>query len=149
MNDAILDLELQPEQKLYDASRGKRLLNYIIDTVIWYILIVGLFIFIMLFSDLFGFYRFGEIILNIIALASYVFYYSFLEYYFKGRTIGKMITKTRAITEHHEMLTFKQAFFRSLCRLIPFEAFSFLASDQGWHDTMTKTKVVDWPKNLL
>jgi hypothetical protein len=32
---------------------------------------------------------------------------------------------------------------RSLCRLIPFEPFSFLGSDaRGWHDSITKTRVV-------
>ena len=33
---------------------------------------------------------------------------------------------------------------RSLARIIPFEPFSFLGnSPRGWHDTLTKTYVVD------
>ena len=42
----------------------------------------------------------------------------------------------------------QEILIRSLCRLIPFDAFSFLgAPDKGWHDSISKTYVVK--KTLL
>jgi len=33
---------------------------------------------------------------------------------------------------------------RTLCRLIPFDALSFLFNDSvGWHDTLSKTRIVN------
>ena len=36
----------------------------------------------------------------------------------------------------------KQVFLRTLIRLIPFEAFSFLGGSKGWHDEWSGTKVI-------
>ena len=65
-----------------------------------------------------------------------------LELYF-GRTLGKLVTGTRVVNESGEAPTFSQVFWRSMCRFIPFEAFSFFTSDaRGWHDSIPKTYVV-------
>ena len=71
----------------------------------------------------------------------YVLIYTLSEGIFKGRTLGKLITGTKAITEDGNTITWKDAFMRSLCRIIPFEAFSAFGN-QLWHDRLTKTKVV-------
>ncbi|MDB6136818.1 MAG: hypothetical protein JWM59_5061 [Verrucomicrobiales bacterium] len=61
-----------------------------------------------------------------------------------GRGISKLITGTQAQMKDGAPLTFKGAVLRSLCRLIPFEQFSFLGSSRGgWHDTMAGTRVID------
>lgn len=76
----------------------------------------------------------------IIGIFNYLIYYTLCEKFFKGQTLGKLITKTRAIRNDGEELTFKDAFVRSLCRLVPFEPFSGFGDP--WHDTWTKTMVV-------
>jgi len=85
----------------------------------------------------------GDLILvgAIITILSYVFYYTICEKFFKGYTLGKLITGTRVIREDGQELTFKDAILRSLSRLVPFEAFSGFAL-RPWHDTWTKTMVV-------
>jgi len=62
-----------------------------------------------------------------------------------GRTLGKLITGTKVVNEDGSKLTFGRALGRTLCRLIPFEALSFLGGSgrpRGWHDTIPKTKVI-------
>lgn len=61
----------------------------------------------------------------------------------KGRTIGKMITKTRTVTEDLKTPDFGVILTKSFCRVIPFEAFSFLGEKTtGWHDRFSKTRVI-------
>ena len=69
-----------------------------------------------------------------------ILYYTICEKGFKGYTLGKLITGTRAIREDGGELTVKDALLRSLSRLVPFEAFSGFG--YPWHDTWTKTAVV-------
>ena len=69
-------------------------------------------------------------------------YYVPLEAMF-GRTLGKLVTGTKVVDENGKPPTWGKAFGRTLCRLIPFEAFSFFKSDaRGWHDSIPKTYVV-------
>jgi len=77
----------------------------------------------------------------VIVIFNYLVYYSFCEKVFKGYTLGKLITGTRAIRDDGQELTFKDAFLRTLSRLVPFEAFSGFG-DRPWHDSWTKTSVV-------
>ncbi|MBC8643239.1 RDD family protein [Flavobacterium lindanitolerans] len=65
-----------------------------------------------------------------------------------SRTIGKFITKTVVVNINGEKPDTQEILVRSLCRLIPFETFSFLgAPNKGWHDSISKTYVVN--KELL
>jgi uncharacterized RDD family membrane protein YckC len=69
-------------------------------------------------------------------------YYTFMEGV-TGTTLGKLVTGTKIIGEDGLRPSFGKMLQRSLCRLIPFEPLSYLASDaRGWHDTITKTWVV-------
>jgi hypothetical protein len=56
--------------------------------------------------------------------------------------LGKLITGTRAIREDGVELNFKDAFLRSLSRLVPFEPFSIWSGNGIWHDSWTKTMVI-------
>jgi uncharacterized RDD family membrane protein YckC len=76
----------------------------------------------------------------IIGFFNYLIYYTICEKAFKGYTLGKLLTGTRAIRDDGQELTFKDAFLRSLSRLVPFEVFSALGN-KPWHDTWTKTTV--------
>lgn len=77
----------------------------------------------------------------IIVIFNYLVYYTFCEKVFKGYTLGKAISGTRAIRDDGLELTFKDAFLRTLSRLVPFEVFSGFA-ERPWHDSWTKTTVV-------
>lgn len=72
----------------------------------------------------------------------YVLYYLFFEYAF-GKTPGKFITGTKVIDYNGNKPNFKTLLILNLCRLIPFNAFSFLISERGWHDSISKTYVVN------
>lgn len=140
--EPLLDSEMNEAQTDYDqASNGQRFGNYLIDVIAYYILslVAGVVLGIVapgVAED--------EASLNIasilIAIVILLGYYTLMEGS-GGKTLGKYITGTRAVTENGEPLTMGQAFTRSLCRLIPFEPFSFLFG-RGWHDSLSKTMVI-------
>ena len=74
-------------------------------------------------------------------LVLYVFYYWVFESLFQ-KTLGKLVTKTKVVSEDGQKPSTGELFTRSLSRVIPFEAFSFFFSNKGWHDTISKTYVV-------
>ena len=135
------------------ATQGQRFLNWLIDNLLMrfglsYLsgIIVG-----FLMAKLFPEYAIrvvysedkSDLILIglIIVIFNYLVYYTFCEKVFKGYTLGKLITGTRAIRDDGQELTFKDAFLRTVSRLVPFEVFSGFA-DKPWHDSWTKTMVV-------
>jgi uncharacterized RDD family membrane protein YckC len=70
-------------------------------------------------------------------------YYNVFEIFF-GTTIGKLFTKTVVVDVYGEKPTGNAILIRSLCRLIPFEVFSFFGTPCiGWHDSLSKTYVVN------
>lgn len=132
------------------ATGGQRFANHLIDFVIYYV-VVFLFVFGVLFAtrdeDLAREAENNVGMQYLVGAIIFLLYYSITEFAFKGRTIGKLITGTRAIKVTGEPLTFGDAFMRSLCRLVPFEPFSFLGEGaSGWHDKWTKTVVIKNPK---
>jgi uncharacterized RDD family membrane protein YckC len=59
------------------------------------------------------------------------------------RTLAKLITGTKVVTVNGTKPTFGAIGLRTLCRLIPFEPFSFLTGHPGgWHDWWSGTIVV-------
>lgn len=134
---------------LSTASMGKRFINYFVDYLFVMALgaIVGGAIGLVL-----GYFapEHLDLLTEDNRLLEYVFgaivlimYYIFFEG-FTGRSIGKYFTKTKVVNEQGEKPSFSQIVIRTLCRLIPFEAFSFLGEKAiGWHDTISKTRVVE------
>lgn len=60
-----------------------------------------------------------------------------------SRTIGKTLTGTKVMDERGKKPSLGKILGRTFCRIIPFEAFSFLAADgRGWHDSIPGTYVV-------
>ena len=76
--------------------------------------------------------------------AVFYFLYYFIFEYFKGQTIGKMITKSKVIssTDNNEYF-FLRIFIRTLTRLIPFDILSYIFTSRGLHDIFSKTEVVN------
>lgn len=85
-----------------------------------------------------------------LGIAIFVAYYAGMEGAF-GFTIGKLVTGTRVVDDYGRPPGFARALLRTLCRLIPFNAFSLLMSDdavrRGWHDTLARCHVVNRPRN--
>ncbi len=82
----------------------------------------------------------------IITSTTYFLYALLMEYFTKGRTIGKYITGTRAISTDGTEPTFYDYFIRNISRLVPFDAFSFLGGGNGWHDSWSDTRVINIKK---
>lgn len=154
MSNLILDEGFQNNQESIEltfASQGKRIANYFIDIICAYVclFLVGTLLLSSHSSNesttlLQESESPFEGLASLFALLSFSGYYFLTEFLMKGRTIGKLITGTRAITTRHEYLTAGYAFKRSLCRLVPFDALSFLfSSGYGWHDKWTDTMVVN------
>ena len=136
-----------------DASLGQRFLNWLIDNLLMrygLIYITGTAVGFLLgllapeyilrvANDMTSFDLL--FIGYIVAIFNYIVYYTICESAFRGYTLGKLITGTRAIREDGNDLTFKDALLRSLSRLVPFEMFSALGR-APWHDTWTKTRVI-------
>jgi uncharacterized RDD family membrane protein YckC len=136
------------------ATMGQRLANYLIDIVIFYAFI---FIISMIFgaslvasgnadaatTDAEVEAAMGGIgIIYLVVFAVFFAYYTLLEGS-KGKTIGKMVTKTRVVRDDGEPMNFGKAFFRALCRIVPFEVLSiFFGNGKMWHDSWTGTSVV-------
>jgi uncharacterized RDD family membrane protein YckC len=145
--------ELGSYIKYERASTGQRFLNFLIDNLLMrfglsYITgsVVGVFLGAVfpdyaskIVSDRSSFDFI--MILYLVGILNYLIYYTFCEKVFRGYTLGKLISGTRAVCEDGSELKFKDAILRSLSRLVPFEAFSALGY-LPWHDSWTKTMVV-------
>ena len=77
----------------------------------------------------------------LLSLACTFAYYTLFEAASKGRTLGKILTNTIAVTQDGSPFIFKHALLRTLCRFIPFEPFSAFGY-MPWHDSISKTVVV-------
>lgn len=125
------------------TSKGLRFANYLIDYFIAGIIQYAIiFIPLLLIEDAYYNSPLLSVGLLGISLLVYVLYYALTEYLFKGKTIAKFITGTKAVTVEGEDLNFNKALIRALCRFIPFEPFSFFG-ETGWHDSISKTRVVN------
>lgn len=132
------------------TSNGKRFTNFVID----YVARLGLTFVIGMIAAIIGVLTGNEEIVlffqNItriqeltIGLVVLLLYYNVFEIFF-GTTIGKLITKTVVVDVYGEKPTANAILIRSLCRLIPFEVFSFFGTPCiGWHDSLSKTYVVN------
>ncbi|RYD90331.1 MAG: RDD family protein [Sphingobacteriales bacterium] len=136
------------------ANAWRRLANYLIDLAMQYGVgyLVGFAIGILyIYAGIEGPYnyvnsmsRVEEYLLG--QAIAFVYYFTF-ESVTDGRTIGKYITGTKALTWYGEKPSAGRTAKRSLCRLIPFNPFSFLAERPlGWHDSLSDTVVVDIKK---
>lgn len=153
ISDELLDADYRSGPGLYSnnvpASRGKRFANYLLDQIaiilmggLTGILLGTLFPSVIdswLFDDTnrFSDYIFGAVLAMI--------YYPLTEGLLAGKSLGKFITKTRAVQKDGTPVTMEDVIKRSASRIVPFEALSFLGQEpvRGWHDKWTDTMVVD------
>jgi uncharacterized RDD family membrane protein YckC len=130
------------------ATMGQRLMNFLIDVVSFYVLmmVLGFFIgfaAIAFVQDDYGSGSGGliQLLFLFMYFGTIVLYYTLLEGS-KGKTLGKLITKTKAVQIDGSPLGYKKAFLRSICRFVPLEFISIFFSKMMWHDQWTYTIVV-------
>jgi uncharacterized RDD family membrane protein YckC len=135
-------IQVAPESNSTRAGKGQRLLTYVIDYVA-----VILCSFVFGFVVVLAFGQSGADILTqipdfVLGLILFMIYYIVMEASC-SRTVGKLVTGTKVVTESGERPSFGQIVGRTFCRFIPFEALSFLGEGgQGWHDSISKTQVI-------
>jgi uncharacterized RDD family membrane protein YckC len=130
------------------ASFGQRVGNFVIDQIagrIMATLVLGAIPVEWMLSWDLG--RAGlKLVILLLDAGFFVAYYSLLEG-LTGRTIGKWITRTRVVGLQGERVPFGRIVARSVARFIPFDALSFLLADAGWHDRLSRTRVVRVPRS--
>ena len=141
--ELVEESSLEKEQTILvnsnKASKGSRLLNFILDS----------FFYVLFFS-------FSSAIAGIavgfdnetpayfglvIWLVTFFIYYVVFEAKFQ-KTLAKFITKTHVVYEDNSKPSTSDILLRTLFRLIPFDAFSFLFVERGFHDYLSRTTVV-------
>jgi uncharacterized RDD family membrane protein YckC len=138
------------EDHLYLASHGKRLLNYIIDMFVFYVVLI---IFVAISASAFVYQDNStatEIIYQIFGLILYALLSGLFETIFKGKTIGKFLTQTRTVYTDGTQINAKTAFLRGFAKMVPFCAFSALGSPcHPWQDRWTDTYVIDEKRSRI
>jgi len=132
------------------ALGNKRFANFVIDTILVTICQFGAAALGNWLYDTYGNEGFlvgppdmGNIKYTLLALGITIVYYGFFESVFM-RTPAKFITNTVVINRDGTTPDNNRIFLRTICRQIPFEALSFFGRPgTGWHDSLSKTLVVD------
>lgn len=119
------------------ASSSKRILHYIIDPIIILLTAIAVALIMKITKPEF---------LLIYFISIYLIYYISLEY-FCFQTIGKVLTKSKVISTSGTKPSFSQICIRTVCRLIPYEQFSYINNNVVLHDKLSKTIVIDLEYN--
>ena len=145
LEDQILDHNLDRENdgrehvKRNLASAGQRFANHIIDIIVYYIL---LFIFIGFIGSL-GSATSALAGLEVLAIWGIRILYFWGMEAATGKTVGKFVTRTHIVKPDGSKPEPINVLGRSLSRLIPFDAFSYLGNRAiGWHDSIPKIYVI-------
>jgi uncharacterized RDD family membrane protein YckC len=133
--------EYEERREIEPVSKGVRFGEFVVDYIGFFLfaVVVGAFI-----GAIFGEAGVAALqsIPDILLGVSFMFvYYGFFEGIW-ARSPGKWIFRTKVVTEEGEKPTFGKIALRTVCRFIPFEAFSFLFAERGWHDKLSGTSVV-------
>ena len=138
---------------LQQASAGQRFVNLFIDAIGFYI-----FIFILATAapgfarGLFGYGEspMGTVVGRLMGNFLYGVYMGALETVLKGKSLGKLVTRTRAVEQDGSPLTPRTAILRGLSRAVPFEPFSAFGSPSyPWHDRWTHSFVIDEKASII
>ena len=120
-------------QNIEIASIFQRMMNYIIDYGIIYVLLR------ILFSGPVSNNTISPVIAILIFLPISFLYFIILEYKY-GKTLGKIISKTIVLTDSGEKPTLEMILIRTISRLIPFNGLVTFFSGISIHDRVSKVK---------
>jgi|GEM_PF-569974 len=126
------------------APASHRFLNRMIDFLVLLFIVYFYILDSYYFKRLSWFEAFprGNLGLVVLEIFLLLYFYLILEGIFKT-TPGKCATATVIVDEHGNSPSFSQILTRTFCRLIPFDALSFIGSEaRGWHDSISRTYVV-------
>jgi uncharacterized RDD family membrane protein YckC len=122
-----------------EAPKGARFLTLLVDSVLIRIVMAGAAVPLGAMMNTSS--RTGGAVALVWALAIGPIYYIALEAT-TGRTVGKLFVGTKVVRADGGTPTLSQIIGRTLCRYIPFEPFSFIGSNSGWHDRLSGTRVI-------
>lgn len=153
-------MELQTQESIFTdeatletAGHWRRLANYIIDMLSFYLVLIVIMTPVTIaYPDMLNFAASpgGNYLDRLLTMLVYGIYMGAVEAVFKGKSLGKIITGTRAVNEDGTEISAKTAFLRGLSRAVPFSAFSALGGwCHPWHDRWTATYVIDLKKSIL
>lgn len=137
------------------ASAGKRLLNYIIDVIVFYVLVFILAFLLAALSPETAAFLISDdpglsLISSLFYLVLYAVYMGATESLLKGKSLGKYLSRTRAVNLDGSPISARTAFLRGFSRAVPFCAFSALGSPSDpWQDRWTNTLVIDEQQSSL
>ena len=119
---------------LYKIMKKRtRLYNFLIDSTIFFIIV-------LIFSMLLKNHIEKQNLKYLMILLYYVYYFTFE--LTTGKTIGKMITKTKVVnTDNDRKPNFTIILIRTISRLIPIDIISYAFSSNGIHDIISKTEL--------
>ena len=119
---------------LYKIMKKRtRLYNFLIDSIIFFIIV-------LIFSMLLKNHIEKQNLKYLMILLYYVYYFTFE--LTTGKTIGKMITKTKVVnTDNDRKPNFTRILIRTISRLIPIDIISYAFSSNGIHDIISKTEL--------
>ncbi len=130
------------------ANKLKRFINCLIDQIAILIFFFIICFFLGIFDSIFNlsidFISSTDkniIFFNVLYFVTIMFYYFLFELFFY-KTVGKMITKTIVVRNDGKVLTAKDVLYRTIARLIPFEAVFVMIRNIGLHDSLSKTIVI-------
>ena len=114
-------------------KKRTRLYNFLIDSIIFFIIV-------LIFSMLLKNHIEKQNLKYLMILLYYVYYFTFE--LTTGKTIGKMITKTKVVnTDNDRKPNFTRILIRTISRLIPIDIISYAFSSNGIHDIISKTEL--------
>lgn len=132
------------------ASKNKRFANHLLDLIPQYAISYGITYGFFYIGEFTGNYALNNYWSEMSTVEDYMITYGLMVlYYFifeilSQKTLGKYVTNTKVVMHNGDIPTPKAVLIRTLCRLIPFDAFSFLGTKgKGWHDSISKTYVID------
>lgn len=154
IEDTITRLEAEHRHKsLTDAGKGNlgtRFAHLFVDTCICHILGFALAVAAMYIVPNAGSSEAEtfQLLLSAMFLLVFFLYYVGMEFAFQ-RTAGKFITGTKVVMANGSKPGFGAILKRTFCRLIPFDAVSFLFMKEGFHDSLSGTKVVKMDSSVI
>ena len=131
---------VQPDEMI-KANPGKRILNLLTDWIASFI--ASVLVFGIIDTAYTEHNRNSNLQDWLLFFLVYVLFMAIMEAGYKGKTIGKFLTKTRAVNLDGSPISIKTAFARAFIRAIPLNTFSALTpACNPWHDKWTNTIVI-------
>ena len=136
--------ELNQKRPYCYATTNQRFINFIVDTLVFLksFFHASVMLVILNFSlnncelrlQLYE----NSIFLCRFFIFDFIIVYPCIERLSKGKFPGKLITKTKVVKNDYTEITWKDAFVRTICRLIAMEPISDI-DGHPWHDSLSKT----------